>query len=90
MEAKDLKDIELRRLFEPTPTELRADRSGRIFIHEGLSELDVERAMRDEFDRIDSVMFIRVKRAPRHEEAQSGKPEGAGTETPTDSIDDGC
>lgn len=57
--ATELRDIELRRLFEPTPAEVSAEESGRIFIYEGLRDVDVARAMREEFDRVDSMMFIR-------------------------------
>ncbi len=59
--AAELRDIELRRLFQPTPAEIRAEGSGRIYIYEGLRDVDVARAMQDEFDRIESMMFIRVK-----------------------------
>jgi hypothetical protein len=45
--GKDVRDIELRRLFEPTPAEQRAEASGRIYIYEGLRETDVARAMED-------------------------------------------
>ena len=34
--AGDVREIELRRLFEPTGSELQAERAGRIFIYEGL------------------------------------------------------
>jgi hypothetical protein len=60
--GKDVRDIELRRLFEPTPAEQRAEASGRIYIYEGLRETDVARAMEEEFDRVESMMFIRIKK----------------------------
>jgi hypothetical protein len=62
--AKDLRDIELRRLFDPTPTEIRQERAGRVYIYDGLKETDVERAMGEEFSRVDSMMFIRVQPTP--------------------------
>ena len=63
--GKDVRDIELRRLFEPTPAERRAEASGRIYIYEGLRETDVARAMEEEFDRVESMMFIRVKKTDK-------------------------
>ena len=63
--GKDVRDIDLRRLFEPAPAELRAEESGRIYIYEGLRETDVERAMEEEFDRVESMMFIRVKKTDK-------------------------
>ena len=82
--AADLRDIELRRLFEPTPAELRAERSGRIYIYEGLLESDVARAMAEQFDRVDSMMFIRVQRPVQKAEPKSKEPVKYYTQ------DDGC
>jgi hypothetical protein len=59
--AADVREIELRRLFEPTAAEIQAEREGRIFIYEGLRDKDMERAMEEEFDRIDTMMFIRIQ-----------------------------
>lgn len=59
--AADVSEIERRRLFEPTPGELRAEAAGRIYIYEGLRDTDVERALEEEFKRVESMMFIRVK-----------------------------
>lgn len=81
-QGKDLREIELRRLFEPTRAELRAEREGRIFIYEGLREGDIARAMREQFQRVDSMMFIRVQPNP----ATSG----SGDPTPVYYQDDGC
>ena len=61
LSAGELRDIELRRLFEPTPAELKAERAGQIFIYEGLRDVDVDRAMNEQFERIESMMFIRIK-----------------------------
>jgi hypothetical protein len=59
MMAAELRDIELRRLFDPSASEVQAEHSGRIYIYEGLRDTDVVRAMEEEFDRIESMMFIR-------------------------------
>ena len=83
--AKDLRDIELRRLFEPTPSELRAERAGRIYIYEGLKEDDIVKAMQEQFDRVDSMMFIRVQHPP-----VPPKPAQGGEPTQVSYQDDGC
>jgi hypothetical protein len=46
--AEDVRDIDLRRLFEPPEAEREEETTGRISIYDGLRDIDVERAMRDE------------------------------------------
>jgi hypothetical protein len=55
-------EIELRRLLEPTESEIAQEQKGRIYIYEGLRDIDVEHAMESEFDRIEHMMFIRVRK----------------------------
>jgi hypothetical protein len=57
-----LSDIEKRRLFEPTEAELRAESQGTIYIYNGLRDIDVQRALDDEFDRVEHMMFIRTRK----------------------------
>jgi hypothetical protein len=58
--ADDLRDIQLRRLLEPTQAELTRERNGQIYIYESLTNRDIQRAMDEKFDRVESMMFIRV------------------------------
>ena len=60
--AGDVRDIDLRRLFEPTKAEREEEATGRIYIYDGLRDIDIERAMRDQYDRIENMMFIREKK----------------------------
>jgi len=60
--AGDVRDIELRRLFEPTEAEREEEASGRIYIYDGLRDIDVEEAMDGEYERIENMMFIREKK----------------------------
>jgi hypothetical protein len=53
---------QLRRLFEPTQGELKQESKGRVVIYDGLEAEQVERAMKQEFDRIGSMMFIHIKK----------------------------
>ena len=86
-QGKDLRDIELRRLFEPTDAELRQERAGRVYIYDGLKATDIDRAMREQFQRADSMMFIRVKPASAPRE-----PDQPNTLVPATTYyqDDGC
>jgi hypothetical protein len=83
--GKDVRDIELRRLFEPTVAEQRAETSGRIYIYESLRESDVSRAMEEEFDRVENMMFIRVKQTDEKGREVKDKETGAPV-----MQDDGC
>jgi len=60
--ATDVREIELRRLFEPTPAERAREAEGRIYIYDGLRDKDIEQAIDQEFDRVESMMFIREKK----------------------------
>lgn len=59
--AGDVSEIERRRLFEPSEAELRAETNGRIYIYDGLTQSDITAALDQEFDRVESMMFIRVR-----------------------------
>lgn len=54
-------DWQLRRLMQPTEQELARERSGRIFIYDGLHEKQVHRAMDQQFDRVGAMMFVRTR-----------------------------
>ena len=74
----DTREIELRRLFDPTAAEKLAEQTGRVYIYEDLRDSDVRRAMKEEFDRIDSMMFIREQVTDEHgevkREPETGEP----------------
>ena len=48
-------------LFTPSESTLRAEAKGRIMIYDGLESEIVDRAMNEQFDRIDNMMFIRIR-----------------------------
>ena len=54
-------DWELNQLHNPSPALLDIERSGRVTIYDGVEVAEVDKAMDDQFDRIDSMMFVRVK-----------------------------
>jgi hypothetical protein len=81
----DVSRIELRRLFEPTASELAAEALGRIYIYEGLRDIDVRRAMDEEFDRVESMMFIRLIKTD-----ETGKVERDLETGEVVTTDDGC
>ena len=48
--AGDVRDMELRRLFDPTQAEIASEAEGRIYIYDGLTERDVQRALNEAFE----------------------------------------
>jgi hypothetical protein len=83
--AGDLYEIEKRRLFSPVAAERSAEARGQIYIYDGLRDLDIDRAMDQEFARIENLMFIRTKKTGQTGEVLKSPETGA------DIVeDDGC
>ena len=70
-------DWQQRRLFSPTTQERAAEQQGRVVIYDGVKDVEVARAMDEQFERVESMMFIRTQITDR-----------AGTVV--DSEDEGC
>jgi hypothetical protein len=83
--AADVSDIELRRLFEPTTSERAAEAKGEIYIYEGLRDIDVQRAMDEQFGRVENMMFIRTIKTD--ETGKTARDPKTGAAVPSD---DGC
>ena len=75
--AGDLYEIEKRRLFSPTSTERWAEASGKIYIYDGLRDLDIRHVMDQDFGRIENLMFIRTKKTDPNGEVLKDPATGA-------------
>lgn len=51
---------QLQVLWEPTQGQLDRESRGAVMIYDGLTDKQVDQAMEVQFDRIDSMMFIRT------------------------------
>ena len=60
-ETASATDWQLALLFNPSEQQLKVEEKGRVVIYDGLKSTDVEKAMEQEFERIEHMMFIRTK-----------------------------
>lgn len=51
---------QMKRLFQPSRADLDSEAKGRVMIYDGLTDKMVERALREQFQRVDAMMFTRT------------------------------
>jgi len=85
---EELYDWQVERLFEPTPDQESWEHSGNIFIYESMKETDIERALEEEFERIQHMMFVRTIVTDEEGEAETETDEEGGLSLIYQ--DDGC
>ena len=53
-------DWQREKLLQPTDRDLAREAAGRVHIFDGMTDSDIELAMRTQFDRVASMMFVRT------------------------------
>jgi hypothetical protein len=53
--------FQMNALFNPSQALQKAEARGRVMIYDGLDEADVERALDEQFERIEHMMFTRTR-----------------------------
>ena len=61
-EALAEQDWQQRRLLNPSADERTREERGQVFIYDGLAEAQVDQAVDTQFERLQNMMFIRVRR----------------------------
>jgi hypothetical protein len=59
---KALHDWQVRRLTQPLPQEVAKERSGSVYIYDGLTDREVDAALTGQFGRIQYMMFVGTKK----------------------------
>jgi hypothetical protein len=60
-ESASATEWQLALLFNPSEQQIKVEEKGRVVIYDGLKSAEVEKAMEQEFERIEHMMFIRTK-----------------------------
>ena len=56
-------DFQHNALFSPSKAQLRAEARGRVMIYDGLDNEVVDRAIDEQFGRVEHMMFVRIRHA---------------------------
>lgn len=79
------REWQLRMLFEPSDQQLELEKRGRVMIYRGLRDTDIDRVMRQQFGRVESMMFIRTVLTDKQGEVERDRASGVAIVQ-----DDGC
>lgn len=69
-QANAVDSFQEKMLFDPPESMLLAEARGRIMIYDGLDSNSVNRAMDEQFNRIDNMMFTRIHHAQENGEVE--------------------
>ena len=76
---------QVRMLNQPSEAQLALEKKGRVFIYDGLTDVQVESALDQQFERMESMMFVRTIATDRNGDRLTDPESGAVVVE-----DDGC
>ena len=82
--TEEINEYNMDRIFDPSPAQLEAEAKGRVLIYDKMRDTVVERALKEEFDRVQSMMFVRTVETDDRVEPVADEPPGQ----PADESDD--
>ncbi|UCE89126.1 MAG: hypothetical protein JSW10_12650 [Pseudomonadota bacterium] len=56
----EISEWQKKRLFSPTAAQVERENKGQVFIYDGLTDKEVERAVEEEYDRLHAIMFTGI------------------------------
>ncbi len=59
-ELDSMRKWQMELLFNPVDSQLSLENKGRIFIYDSLKSSDIDRALEEQFDRVEHMMFVKT------------------------------
>ena len=59
-ELDSMRKWQMELLFNPVESQLTLENKGRVFIYDSLKSSDIDRALEEQFDRIEHMMFVKT------------------------------
>ena len=86
-----IQDWQLQMLLKPTPVQLKMEQQkDRVFIYSRVKDSDIDRAMDQQFGRIEHMMFVKTLVAKQAEPSRDKTPDSESSEPVVVESDDGC
>ena len=90
-DLQTIQDWQLQMLFKPTPVQLEMEQQkDRVFIYSRVRDSDIDRAMSQQFGRVEHMMFVNTLVTQKAEPARDKPADSQSGEPVVVESDDGC